>query len=87
MNKKLTLTIEQSIVEKAKLYARKKGRSLSDLIEDYLKTITGEPELSKDLSPVVNSLRGSFKAPDHFDYKKELSQALSDKYTHEKDTH
>ena len=80
MNTKLTLTIEQSIIEKAKLYAKEKGRSLSDIIENYLKAITREQRAIEDFSPLVNSLRGSFKAPENFDYKKELSQGLSEKY-------
>ncbi|OQX80377.1 MAG: hypothetical protein B6D61_02110 [Bacteroidetes bacterium 4484_249] len=80
MNTKLTLTIEQSIIEKAKLYAKDKGRSLSDIIENYLKAITTEKRVVEDISPLVNSLRGSFKAPESFDYKKELSKGLSEKY-------
>ena len=80
MNTKLTLTIEQTIIEKAKLYARDKGRSLSDIIENYLKAITKEHNIEEELSPFINSLRGSFKAPDSFDYKKELSEGLSEKY-------
>jgi len=80
MNTKLTLTIEQSIIEKAKSYAKEKGRSLSDIIESYLKAITREQRTIEDFSPLVNSLRGSFKAPENFDYKKELSQGLSEKY-------
>ncbi len=80
MNTKLTLTIEQSIIEKAKSYAKEKGRSLSDIIENYLKAITTEKRIVEDISPLVNSLRGSFKSPESFDYKKELSKGLSEKY-------
>jgi len=80
MNTKLTLTIEQSTIEKAKSYAKDKGRSLSDIIENYLKVITTEKRVVEDVSPLVNSLRGSFKAPESFDYKKELSKGLSEKY-------
>ncbi len=80
MNTKLTLTIEQSIIEKAKSYAKEKGRSLSDIIENYLKAITTEQRKIEDISPLVNSLRGSFKSPEPFDYKKELSNGLSEKY-------
>ena len=40
MNTKLTLTIEQEIIERAKLYAKSKNRSLSDIIENYLKILT-----------------------------------------------
>ncbi len=80
MNRKLTLTIEQSVIEKAKSYAKEKGQSLSGIIENYLKAITTEKKVDKDISPIVNSLRGSFKAPESFDYKKELSKRLSEKY-------
>ena len=42
MNTKLTLTIEQTVIEKAKKYAKDKERSLSNLIENYLKALTKE---------------------------------------------
>lgn len=81
MNTKLTLTIEQTTIEKAKKYANKKGRSLSNIIENYLKVITKEDDTEKvELTPIVNSLKGSFKAPENFDYKKELSKRLTAKY-------
>jgi len=80
MNTKLTLTIEQAIIERAKSYAKEKGRSLSDIIENYLKVITKEERIEEELSPLIKSLRGSFKMPKSFDYKKELSKGLSEKY-------
>ena len=39
MDTKLTLTIEKDVIDRAKDYAKKKGRSLSDLIENYLKLL------------------------------------------------
>jgi len=81
MNTKLTLTIEQTIIERAKKYAKKRGRSLSDIIENYLKVITKDESKSDiEVTPLVKSLRGSFKAPKGFDYKKELSKGLTEKY-------
>ena len=80
MNTKLTITVEQSIIEKAKAYAKEKGRSLSDIIENYLKTITKDEVITEEISPLVSSLKGSFKAPKNFNYKKELSKSLSEKY-------
>ena len=81
MNTKLTLTIEQTIIKKAKKYARQKGRSLSDIIENYLKIITkDEAKSAIEITPLTKSLKGSFKAPDNFDYKKQLSRGLSEKY-------
>jgi hypothetical protein len=81
MNTKLTLTIEQEIIAKAKEYAKSKNRSLSDIIENYLKSLTKETE-SKDehLTPVVKSLKGSFKIANEMDYKKELRDRLQAKY-------
>lgn len=81
MNTKLTLTIEQTIIEKAKKYAHIKGRSLSDIVENYLKAITKEDNIeSIDLTPIVKSLKGTFKAPKNIDYKKELSKRLTEKF-------
>ena len=81
MNTKLTLTIEQTIIEKAKKYANGKGRSLSNIVENYLKAITKEDNIeSIDLTPIVKSLKGTFKAPKNIDYKKELSKRLTEKY-------
>ncbi|HLN94527.1 MAG TPA: DUF6364 family protein [Flavobacterium sp.] len=81
MNTKLTLTIEQSVIEKAKKYAKDKERSLSSLIENYLRALTNENNTGEiELTPIVKSLKGSFTAPKDFDYKKELSKRLSEKY-------
>jgi len=81
VNTKLTLTIEQSLIEKAKLYAKGKGRSLSNIVENYLKVIVKEDNARViDSTPITSSLRGSFKAPEGFDYKEELLKGLSKKY-------
>ena len=39
MTTKLTLTIDESIIDSAKAYARDQGRSLSDVVENYLKVL------------------------------------------------
>jgi predicted CopG family antitoxin len=80
MNTKLTLTIDDQVITKAKKYAKNSGRSLSDLIENYLKNITSSEKDDFKISPKVKSLRGAFKVPKDFDYKTELSRAISEKY-------
>jgi hypothetical protein len=81
MNTKLTLTIEQTVIDKAKRYAKKKGNSLSGIIENYLKVITNDSVKSEiEITPTVKSMKGSFKAPSDFDYKKEITKSLSKKY-------
>jgi predicted CopG family antitoxin len=82
MNTKLTLTIEQDIIERAKNYAKDKNRSLSDIIENYLKMLTKadrKQEVTK-LNPIVKSLKGSFKMPKDMNYEKELGNRLEEKY-------
>lgn len=82
MNTKLTLTIEQEIIERAKNYAKEKNRSLSDIIENYLKILTKDNTKQKrnKRSPIVNSLKGSFKMSKEMDYKKELRKRLEEKH-------
>ncbi len=80
MQTKLTLTIEQSIIEEAKLYAKDKGRSLSELIENYLKVVLEDSQQEVKLSPSIKKLKGSIQLPENFDYKKELTEVLSAKY-------
>lgn len=81
MNSKLTLTIDKSIIEKAKSYAKSEGRSLSKIIENYLKAITVKEEkpLYK-ISPEIEAMKGSFKEPKNFDYKTELAKRREEKY-------
>ncbi|MBK6523790.1 MAG: hypothetical protein KBG47_06395 [Bacteroidia bacterium] len=81
MTTKLTLTVEKDIIELAKAYANKKGRSLSDLIENYLKTLVQKDKDQDDLSPTIKKLLGSVKAPKGFNYKKELHSSLNKKYS------
>jgi hypothetical protein len=80
MNTKLTLSIDNQVIAKAKKYAKNSGRSLSDLIENYLKNIISSDRDDFTISPKVKALMGAFKAPVDFDYKAELSKAISEKY-------
>jgi replicative DNA helicase len=81
MDTKLTLTIEQRLITQAKKYAKNKGRSLSDLVENYFKVLTTEKESEDiELSSTVRSLKGTFKLPQNIDYKKVLKEEISKKY-------
>lgn len=79
MTTKLTLTVEKTIIERAKSYAKKTGRSLSELIESYLENIT-EENYNSDLSPKLKKLIGSVKLPEDFDEEKELRSAVEKKH-------
>lgn len=79
MSTKLTLTVEKSIIERAKVYAKNTGRSLSELIENYLTILTQEKDEAK-LSPKLKKIVGSVKLPSNFDDDKELRSYLEEKH-------
>jgi hypothetical protein len=68
--------MQDGVINSAKQYARENGKSLSDIVENYLKSLT-KPERSIDeLSPRVARLRGMINLPKDFDYKKEIEKAI-----------
>lgn len=82
MTTKLTLTIEELVIESAKKYARKKGKSLSELVENYLKSVSNkEGDDEERISPKILKLRGVIKLPRDYNYKEDLGKALVKKYT------
>ncbi len=83
MQTKLTLTIDQSIILKAKEFAQEKNKSVSKIVEEYLRNIsTGETQgiyTNKLSSPITDSLVGMFKDTGE-DYKDMIEKARMDKY-------
>lgn len=82
MNTKLTLTMEKQVIKIAKEYAKEKGQSLSELIENYFKFVTTKRTKTNErqLSPGVRKLRGIIKVDNNADYKQILTEELSKKY-------
>ncbi len=81
MDAKLTLNIDRDVASKAKGYAKSKGRSLSDLVENYLKLLTRDSAVEdNEFTPRVKSLLGCITLPEGFDYKKEITDYLTNKY-------
>lgn len=80
MTVKLTLTIEEKVISSAKKYAKNKGKSLSSLVENYLKCISSKETDPDTLSPKVTRLMGVIKVSPDFNYKTALGNALAKKY-------
>jgi hypothetical protein len=81
MDSKLTLNIDKDVARKAKVYAKSNGRSLSDLVENYLKLLTRNSSIeNSEYTPRVKSLLGCITLPEEFDYKKEVADYLTKKY-------
>jgi hypothetical protein len=87
MYTKLTLSVEQGVIEDAKIYAKKTGYSISKLVEDFLRGIANSDSKKKintdSLGTITSSLVGGigFKGDaDNLNYKDLLTEALSEKY-------
>ena len=79
MTTKLTLTVDKSIIERAKSYAKNTGRSLSEIIENYLENITNDHD-DTNVSPKLQNIVGAVKLPKDFDEETELRNALEKKH-------
>lgn len=80
MTTKLTLTIDDSVIAIAKKYAKQKGKSLSDIVENYLMSLTSKENKTESISPKILKLMGAIELPGEYDYKKELAKGLLRKY-------
>lgn len=79
MVKKLTLTVDESTIEKAKIYAQNTGRSLSGIVEKYLKTLVFEDN-EIEIEENIARLSGKIQLPENFDEEKELREYLEKKH-------
>ncbi|GMO31705.1 MAG: hypothetical protein Ta2F_07310 [Termitinemataceae bacterium] len=87
MYNKLTLNIEQNVIENARIYAKNQKRSISKLVEDYLSTISSRNNENieyNSLGPITKELVGVIKIKENdkesIDYKDILTDALMEKY-------
>ncbi len=80
MDSKLTLKLDQEVIEKAKRFAQGQQSSLSQLIENYLLNLTRNDDSSITISPLVESLSGIIDLPSSSDVRKESREHLRRKY-------
>ena len=84
MDAKLTLKLDKLVIDKAKDYAATHQRSLSRIIESYLRSLVSKksPKDGDDIeiSPFVKSMATGINIPADFDYKKEYGDYLTQKY-------
>ncbi len=80
MDSKLTLKLNESVIERAKQYAKDNNISLSRMIESYLQAVTLKKSPKLKISPLVESLTGVIEL-ESYDYKKDYTDFLSKKYS------
>lgn len=75
MQTKLTLRLEDSLIESAKRYAREHDRSLSQVVANYFQMLTSQTEKTVT-PPITRSLIGVLDSVDidESDYKKHLME-------------
>jgi Family of unknown function (DUF6364) len=71
---KLTLSVDTRVVSRAKLYAKRRGVSVSQMVEAYLAAVAEPPSpAATGSAPVLRSVRGVLKNADIGDYRKHLA--------------
>lgn len=84
MDAKVTLKLDKKIVEEAKKYASSKNRSLSTIVEAYLKDLVSQKEPEKceevEISSFVKSMSSGKSLSADLDYKAEYRQHLNKKH-------
>lgn len=80
----LILKIDKTILKKANKYAQKQGKTLSSIIENYLKSFVLEEkaEVKEEIiiSDFIKSLSIKTNLAPDFDYKQEYQNHLIEKY-------
>jgi hypothetical protein len=77
MQTKLTLRLEDQLIEQAKSYAEQAGKSVSQLVAEYFKLLTSQKVTTNSPpTPITKSLRGLLRESklDEKDYKKYLEE-------------
>jgi hypothetical protein len=84
MDTKLTLKLDKFVIEQAKEYASSQKRSLSRIIESYLRSLINsnknDNESDFEISPFVKSMSTGVNIPADLDYKSEILNHLTEKH-------
>lgn len=70
---KLTLSVDEEVVARAKKLAAQRGTSVSNLVERYLDQLTSEPAAG-DAPPVLSRLRGILRGADPSEHRRHLER-------------
>jgi len=76
MNTKLTLRMDETIVRKAKIEAKRRGKSVSRMVAEFIESIGLQQNSEKELPPTTASLVGILKGKEISaeDYKTHLRE-------------
>jgi len=69
---KLTLSVDEQVVRRAKRYAARRGTSVSRMVEQYLRLVTKPPRSTEEDPPVLRMLCGAGKGVDAKAHRRHL---------------
>ena len=70
---KLTLSVDDRVVSRAKRYASQRGVSVSEMVETYLASVVEPVSPAAQDAPILRSVRGALKKADLAGYRKHLA--------------
>ena len=75
MQTKLTLRLEGRLIERAKAHAKKRGKSVSQMVADYF-ALLDRDDRPETLAPLTRSLHGALRgtAVDEDTYREHLKE-------------
>ncbi|OHD65515.1 MAG: hypothetical protein A2176_14090 [Spirochaetes bacterium RBG_13_51_14] len=85
MNKKLTLFLDERVINQAKSYAERHKETLSGMVEKYFNYLTAKNQnkTKARISREIEELIGIIRIPDNLDIKKEYRRHRANKELHE----
>ena len=85
MNKKLTLLLDETIINQAKEYAKKQDETLSGMVEKYFAFLTtkNRKKVSINTSQEIEKLLGIISVPSDLDIKEDYRRSRSDRVLNE----
>jgi hypothetical protein len=75
MKNNLTLFLDKMVIEKAKIYSKKTGKSLSSMVEMFFENLT-----ENTISDRIRRIAGKIEIPVDLDFKDELRKGLKEKH-------
>jgi hypothetical protein len=78
---KLTLKLDQAVIERTKEYAKERHLSLSGMVENYFRALTGSRPAQRQLTPLVRELSGVAPAKAGRRWKQAYADYLTKKYS------
>ena len=80
MVKKLTLSIDDTVIEEAKRLARENQTSVSSMFERFVRLAGSRDKSEPELGPITRQATGLLSLPKDKTYRELLDEAVSEKF-------